>query len=192
MNLKRQIRSYRNELSISQEELADKMYVSRQTISNWETGKSYPDVHSLILLSTIFDTSIDELVKGDIEIMKEIISESDVMEYKKLSYWYFVSLCIAIMSVAPLFLYLKWLGFIISLFLFGLAFIPALKLEKFFKQNDVRSFKEITAFMEGKRIDEIEKEREKQKRLPQKIILAIGTGVVTFLVVYSMSKLIIG
>lgn len=66
-----QIKKYRNNMKLSQDELAEKIYVSRQTISNWETGKNYPDIHSLLLLSTLFNVSLDQLVKGDVEIMKE-------------------------------------------------------------------------------------------------------------------------
>ena len=84
MELGNQIKKYRSELQISQEQLADRIYVSRQTISNWENEKSYPDVNSLILLSEVFQTSIDKLIKGDIEIMKEKINEQEI---KKLNRW---------------------------------------------------------------------------------------------------------
>lgn len=84
MELGNQIKKYRSELQISQEQLADRIYVSRQTISNWENEKSYPDVNSLILLSEVFQTSIDKLIKGDIEIMKEKINEQEI---KKLNYY---------------------------------------------------------------------------------------------------------
>ena len=63
MELGNQIKKYRSELQISQEQLADRIYVSRQTISNWENEKSYPDVNSLVLLSEVFQTSIDKLIK---------------------------------------------------------------------------------------------------------------------------------
>ena len=62
---------------MSQEELADKIYTSRQTISNWENNKTYPDINSLKLLSNIFDVSLDNLVEGDIEIMKKKIDQND-------------------------------------------------------------------------------------------------------------------
>lgn len=62
MELGNQIKKYRSELQISQEQLADRIYVSRQTISNWENERSYPDVNSLILLSEVFQTSIDKLI----------------------------------------------------------------------------------------------------------------------------------
>ena len=54
MNLSKQIKKHRERLSLSQEGLAEKLYVSRQTISNWENEKSYPDVHNLLLLSVLF------------------------------------------------------------------------------------------------------------------------------------------
>ena len=67
MELGRQIRKYRTEANLSQEELAEKVFVSRQTISNWENDKSYPDIKSLVLMSEIFEVSIDNLIKGDLE-----------------------------------------------------------------------------------------------------------------------------
>lgn len=45
-------------MNLSQEELAEKIYVTRQTISNWENDKSYPDIHSLLLLSSTFHISL--------------------------------------------------------------------------------------------------------------------------------------
>lgn len=50
MEIGRQIRKYRERDILSQEELAGKIYVSRQTISNWENNRSYPDIQNLMLL----------------------------------------------------------------------------------------------------------------------------------------------
>lgn len=63
MELSKQIKKYRTEANLSQEELADKIYVSRQTISNWENEKKYPDIKSLVLMSEVFQVSLDNLVK---------------------------------------------------------------------------------------------------------------------------------
>lgn len=63
MELGTQIRKYRNERTLSQEALAEKVYVSRQTVSNWENDKSYPDMNSLVLLSEVFEISLDQLIK---------------------------------------------------------------------------------------------------------------------------------
>lgn len=48
VELQNQIKRYRTMLKMSQEELSEKVYVTRQTISNWERGKSYPDIHNAI------------------------------------------------------------------------------------------------------------------------------------------------
>ena len=73
MELGKQIKKHRQEVQLSQEKLADRVYVSRQTISNWENDKSYPDVNSLVLLSEIFQISLDNLIKGDIEVMLSLV-----------------------------------------------------------------------------------------------------------------------
>ena len=78
MELGNQIKSHRAALSLSQEELAEKVYVTRQTVSNWENNKSYPDIHSLLLLSALFDVSLDQLIKGDLETMKQEVNAADV------------------------------------------------------------------------------------------------------------------
>ena len=77
MELGNQIKKYRKERSLSQDALAERIFVSRQTISNWENDKSYPDVNSLVLLCDAFEISLDQLVKGDVETMKQRMSMSD-------------------------------------------------------------------------------------------------------------------
>jgi len=53
MELNKQIKKYRTEANLSQEELADKIYVSRQTISNWKNEKNYPDIKSLVFIALL-------------------------------------------------------------------------------------------------------------------------------------------
>jgi transcriptional regulator with XRE-family HTH domain len=86
MELSRTIRKLRSEKGWSQETLAEKAYVSRQTVSNWENEKSLPDVHSLLILGDIFGVSLDELIKGDVETMKETIRNEDQKSLKKLNW----------------------------------------------------------------------------------------------------------
>ena len=61
----RVIQEYREKKGLSQEKLAEKINVTRQTISNWELGETAPNPEQLILLSKQFDISIDELVGND-------------------------------------------------------------------------------------------------------------------------------
>ena len=58
MEIGSQIRRHRTEHGLSQDDLATKIYVSRQTISSWENDKTYPDVESLLLLSVLFDVTV--------------------------------------------------------------------------------------------------------------------------------------
>ena len=84
MEIGRRIRELRTAHGMSQDDLAARVYVSRQTISSWENGKTYPDVQSLLLLSEIFGASVDSLIKGDVEAMNETI-DRDIETMKRLS-----------------------------------------------------------------------------------------------------------
>ena len=85
MQIGARIRDHRTQADMSQDDLAMRVYVSRQTISSWENDKTYPDVQSLLLLSEIFDTSIDDLIKGDVETMTSTL-DSDATTMKRLGY----------------------------------------------------------------------------------------------------------
>ena len=63
MSLSEKILSLRTGLGLSQEELAEQLAVSRQSVSKWETGQSVPDLDKLIKLSDLFGVSVDELVR---------------------------------------------------------------------------------------------------------------------------------
>ena len=64
MNIADRIQNLRRLKGISQEELADKIGVSRQSISKWESEQSTPDIDKVILLSDFFETTTDYLLKG--------------------------------------------------------------------------------------------------------------------------------
>lgn len=64
MELAKQIKYYRELNGLSQEKLAEAILVSRQSISNWENERSYPDIHNILQLSSLFQVSLDELVKA--------------------------------------------------------------------------------------------------------------------------------
>ncbi|MDI9518038.1 MAG: helix-turn-helix transcriptional regulator [Bacillota bacterium] len=191
MELGKQIKKYRQENELSQEELADRIYVSRQTISNWENDKNYPDVNSLLLLSEVFQISLDELIKGDIDRMKEIINKEEVSKFNHYSKIYTFILIIVIVSAVPLFIWLDYWGFIIWGIICVIAMYYALKIEKIKKENNVQTYKEILAFSEGKLLDEIQKQREIGKRPYQKvliIIISIILAIVGDLLIYLVFK----
>lgn len=179
MELSSQIKKYRTELGLSQEELAEKVYVTRQTVSNWETGKSYPDIHSLLLLGALFDLSLDQLIKGDLETMKEIINEQEVKKFNRYSTILSVLFALAIASAVPLFMWLEVYAFIPFGVLWAVTLFFAFKVDKLKKANNIRTYKEIVAFSEGRKLDEIDKRVEEGKRPYQKVLLIVGVAVVT-------------
>ncbi len=182
MELGNQIKKYRTDMQLSQEELANRIYVTRQTVSNWENDKSYPDIHSLLLLSTFFHVSLDQLIKGDVKVMKETINKTDLQAFNRDSAIFTVLLLAFIMSVIPLAKFLGYYGLAISAVIFAAAMYYALKLEKTKKKYDVQTYREIIAFTEGKRLDEIELARESGKRPYQKILSAVICGVIALIV----------
>ena len=182
MELNEQIKKYRTEMNLSQEELAEKIYVTRQSISNWENGKNYPDIHSLLLLSSLFGISLDQLVKGDIEIMKEEIKKDEIAKMNRYGKIYTIMLIATAISAVPLFMWLGVWAFIPWGIIWAISMYFAFKIEKVKKDNDVQTYKEIVAFTEGKRLDDIQKQREIGKRSYQKILLVIGSAAVTLIV----------
>lgn len=149
MELSAQIKKYRNNLDLSQEELAEKIYVTRQTISNWENNKNYPDIHSLLLLSSLFNISLDQLIKGDINIMKEEINKADIQKFNRYGVIFTLLLALLMVSIVPLTVFLGYWGLIISAILFVITMYVALIIEKYKKNNDIQTFKEILSFTEG-------------------------------------------
>lgn len=182
LELYTQIKKYRTNMNLSQEQLAEKVYVTRQTISNWENNKSYPDIHSLLLLSSIFNISLDQLIKGDIKIMKQEINNAENEKFNKDSAIFTVLLLVGIIAPIPLITYAELYGLAIVVILYAVIFFYASRVEKFKKKNDIITFKEIVSFTDGKRLDEIEKAVEVGKRPYQKVFLVIVTAAIALVV----------
>lgn len=188
MELGGQIRKYRKALSLSQDALAEKVFVSRQTVSSWENDKSYPDVNSLVLLSEVFQTSIDNLIKGDVERMKKEIDTQELTRFQRDSGVFAIFFIALLILPVPLSIFLKWVGlalYLVGLALylvvFGIAMYFAIRIEKYKKKYDIQTYKEIVAFTEGKSLDEIEKAREEGKRPYQKwlkVVICILLGAI--------------
>ena len=187
MEIGKQIKKHRSELSLSQEEFADKIFVTRQTVSNWENDKSYPDINSLVLMAEVFGVSLDSFVKGESEEMNEKIKTEDIEYLNKANRRLTLAFVWDFFMLVPLLKLFGIWGAVIFGTVFILGFIEAVKIEKYKKQMDIQTYKEINAFMEGKRLDEIEKQREIAKRPYQKILIAIGCAVAAFLLTYFLA-----
>lgn len=69
------LKSLRLKQNLTQEELAEKLFVSRQAVSNWENDKNFPDIRSIVLMSEIFQISLDEFLKGEKTMVKHLENE---------------------------------------------------------------------------------------------------------------------
>ena len=158
MDISNQIKTRREAMGLSQEQLAEKLYVSRQTISNWERDKTYPDVQSLLMLSILFDTSIDTLVKGDVTVMEEAV-ERDRKRMGTRMLWLAV-LMLALLAVAFALILSPAFNWMEDTWGVGVAaaaaFLPAIAalvvatvLERIKRENDLVTYREILAFMNG-------------------------------------------
>lgn len=83
MEVGNKLKKARIDSGLTQEKVAEKLQVSRQTISNWENEKCYPDIVSVIKLSDIYDISLDELLKGDLNMMKHLEESTNVVNSNK-------------------------------------------------------------------------------------------------------------
>jgi len=183
MELGKRIKEYRDLKGWNQDELSEKMFVSRQTISNWENDKTYPDIQSILLLSNLYEVSLDQLVKGDIEKMKKIVNEEDVKEMNRYSKIMGLGLLVFVVSTAPLAILLKFRAAIPLAIIYIPTMWVAFKVEKIKSENDVQTYKEIIAFQNGTYLDDITKQREIGKRPYQKGLLPVVFGLVAAVIV---------
>lgn len=80
-----QLKKYRSQKNISQEQLAQELFISRQSISKWENGEATPDLENLIKLAKVFDVTLDELVLNKpVEVKVERIIEHRELDIKKI------------------------------------------------------------------------------------------------------------
>ena len=83
MNIGNQISAIRKEQQLTQEQFRSLFHVTRQTVSNWENEKSYPDLQMLIDISNQFEISLDTLIKEDSKMVKTIDKERVLGKIKK-------------------------------------------------------------------------------------------------------------
>ena len=80
MEIGKKLKDARMKSGFTQENVAEKINVSRQTISNWENEKSYPDIINIIELSNLYSISLDDLLKGDDAMMEHLQESTNVVK----------------------------------------------------------------------------------------------------------------
>lgn len=83
MEIGKKLKMARINAELTQEKVSQEILVSRQTISNWENEKSYPDIISVIELSNLYQISLDELLKGDEKMMKHLDESTNTVNSNK-------------------------------------------------------------------------------------------------------------
>ncbi|MED3526387.1 transcriptional regulator [Bacillus thuringiensis] len=178
MNIGKQIQYFRKRDNMSQEKLAEKIHVSRQSISNWENERNYPDIHNLLMMSILFNVSLDDLVKGDVKIMKEELQKS---AFFKWSYIMLASMIILLISIAPVFYFFGYYGLIIPVVLTILLMFSLQQVENIKKEHNLKTYRQIVDFIEGKPVSEV-KPNIKDKLL--KIGLMLASALISYSLIY--------
>ncbi|MGT2784355.1 helix-turn-helix transcriptional regulator [Streptococcus merionis] len=174
MKLGYNIQKHRQQLNLSQEELAEQIFVSRQTISNWENGKNTPDIQSLLLLSKLFQISIENLVDGDVQTMQILINQKEQEEFERDSKIMTLLMFLLPILSFPIFYFLEWWGVAIFVVLWGTCLYYANRVEKVKKAYDSQTYKELVALSLGQPLSEIEKIEEKAKYPYQKAWIVVA------------------
>lgn len=84
MKISQMLKEKRAEYGLTQEQLSEQIFVSKKTISNWETGKTTPDIDSLIRLAKLFDLSLDELLLEGSDVVKDIKKKEKAYDNQRL------------------------------------------------------------------------------------------------------------
>lgn len=175
MNLSKQIKNYRTRENYSQEDLAEKLYVSRQTISNWENAKSFPDIHNLLLMSVLFNVSLDDLVKGDLEMMKNEIQNAQLNKWTISMILFILS---GTISIGPMMSWLGTKGLIVSFALITVSLFSAYKVERIKKKYNLKTYKQILAFQEGRQLTDNEKNYSRKKDMLIKGVIILASALI--------------
>lgn len=204
MEIGRRIRELRTRDGLSQDDLAARVYVSRQTISSWENAKTYPDVQSILLLSQIFGTSTDDLIKGDVETMAKTI-DKDVRTLKNLGY---VMTAFALLMIAALVWFAVQLvvwGWplaqtlptaLLALVLWGIVMAAAMWADKIKREHDLATYQEVLSYWRGEPVDRDTERSRRERLIPSwmKAVRAAGLALlaaaVGFLCGYHLSALL--
>jgi len=99
MSISEKLKQARTEKNLTQEEVAEKVGVSRQTVYNWENGKSFPDITSVMTLSDVYGVSLDSLMKGDKEMMRHLEENSGGVNSVKYVIISILSLIVVVLGI---------------------------------------------------------------------------------------------
>lgn len=150
MELAKRIKEHRERLGMSQADLAKAVFVTRNTISNWETSRTYPDVQSLLILSNLFGVSIDSLVKEDSRKMQDALAAGA----KRMARLGVVMVAFGLACLVWVIMGIVWdldlaLIAVPALALFIPAMVAALLVDKMRHDNQLYAYQSVEAYLAG-------------------------------------------
>ena len=161
MEIGNRIKMHRVQLGMSQDQLAASVYCSRQTISSWENGKTYPDIQSLLLLSEQFGVTLDELIKGDVEVMQERI-DGDVKAIWRAGILMWIGFLLTFATSVWFAMQIGPWGWetshtiptlVLAVSFWTLSLVGAIRADRIKKDHALVTFAEISAYMDGRPVD---------------------------------------
>ena len=123
------LKEARLQAGMTQEKVAEAIGVSRQSISNWENDKTYPDVINVIALSELYQVSLDYLLKGSKDYMKHLDESTDIVKSNKAL---IRSIVLGVLAILFILLISQWIPFqvtLVALFLVSLTLASMIYLE---------------------------------------------------------------
>lgn len=139
MQISQTLKVKRKERSLTQAQVAEKIFVSQKSVSNWETGKTYPDIDSLIRLAKLYDLSLDNLLLEGSDIVEDIKEKAELKSLEKISkVAALTSACVLAILVSQ-----KWLGELPLIVLLLLALIATFNMITiFYFQTKINQLKD--------------------------------------------------
>ncbi|KRL20811.1 helix-turn-helix domain-containing protein [Lentilactobacillus kisonensis] len=84
MKIAEQLQMQRQIHGLSQTDLAEKLHISRQSISKWENGTTLPSFSNVVAISDLFGISLDDLIKGDVQLMERLEKDNSVNKVSRI------------------------------------------------------------------------------------------------------------
>ena len=106
MELSQRIQQLRKEQNMTQQDLADRLFVSRQAVSRWEMGTAMPDLENLVAMSRVFGVTVDELLTGEKAAVPETAEPKKPDPRKWVRAWLLT--CLAIAAVFAVWTFVQW------------------------------------------------------------------------------------
>ena len=151
MKIGQHIYQLRTTQNLTQEELASKVYVTRQTVSNWERGYSYPDLQTLMTISEYFNISVHELLKEDLPTIERSLSMKAHQHFQQLSTEFTLLLIWFVISSIFSIYFFRENGLLLNLVISSLWLVyKSFQVERFKSDYQLRNYQDISDFLAGK------------------------------------------